>query len=701
MDIIRTYGELMEEARPALYESSPLALAVQGMQNTYYRALPVLKSANGEIAGVVRQRALLAAFAKGLSPSTPAGQLLEPAPLLVSPDEVWDFESGKHEIIMVAQAGRLLGVVHPHLLEDHLLPQVLFLFGTLLEAIPYPIVAVNDQGVVWLCNEAFSQLMPGGRAGIINRHLNEVITESQLYKVVQSGRVEKWKKLKFGERSFLVNRAPLIVHGKHIGALASLHDVSELEQISNELLSVRMLTEELNGIIESSFDGIYVTDGEGKTLRVNKAYERISGLRASDVVGYTMQELVEQHIFDQSSTIGVLATKAPCTVIQKIRGNTTVMASGTPVYDNAGQMVRVVTTVRDLTELNNLRDKLEAADTLKVRYEEELRELKHKLGQDENSPSAHSPAMQHVLALALRLGSVDSTVLIQGESGVGKEWIAGIIHNNSNRQGKPFIKVNCAAIPEALLESELFGYIRGAFTGASKTGKSGLFEAAEGGTILLDEIGDVPLSLQVKLLRVLQERQTRRVGDTHPRDIDVRIIAATNHNLAGLVETGRFRQDLFYRLNVVPIVVPPLRERREDIVFMAQQFLQKFCQRHSRKKELHPSTLPMLAAYSWPGNVRELENLMERLVVTSLKPIIGVDDLPASMRQAELSSYQISLNIEGKSLKEILDMVEAKTLQQAFIQHKSTRKVAKALNIDQSSVVRKSKKLNLFTLATQ
>jgi PAS domain S-box-containing protein len=564
---------------------------------------------------------------------------------------------------------------------NYLLSQQYLLFNKLLDAIPYPIVAVDHNAIIWLYNQAFSDLIPNDKDNIINRHINTVVSNSQLHKTVVNGKVEKWQTLKIDDRSFLVNRSPLIINQRNAGAVSTLHDVSELEQISNELKSVRTLTEELHAIIEASFDGIYVTDGTGKTIRINKAYERITGLRGKDVIGFTMQELVDQNVFDQSTTLNVLATGTPCTLFQKIKNGGTVLASGTPVFDNGNNIVRVVTTVRDLTELNQLQDQLNTVANLNTQYQEELRELKHKLYQSgEDEVIAHSIAMQRVMALALRLSSVDSTALIQGESGVGKEVIASIIHHNSRRKNKPFIKINCAAIPETLLESELFGYVHGAFTGANRGGRRGLFEAAEGGTLLLDEIGDLSMSLQAKLLRVLQERQILRLGDDTPRSIDVRILAATNKNLASMIQDNSFRQDLYYRLNVIPIEVPPLRERKEDIMFMTQAFLKKFCLLHNRKKELHPQVMPMLLAYDWPGNVRELENIIERLVATSPGTVIRPEDLPSAFQQTNFS-YQLSMDIGNKTLKEIMDSVEYRVMQMAFSQHKSTRKVAMALGI--------------------
>jgi len=574
----------------------------------------------------------------------------------------------------------------PQLMESPIIESI-------LSAISNPVIGIDRQGRVRLCNEAMAELLRSPKDAVVGRPLKDVIQGTRLMQVVECGQGGKWQKFSYRGRSFLVNRSPLLVQGVVVGALAVLHEISELEQISSELSSVRMLTEELEGIIESAFDGIYVTDGKGVTVRVNKSYERITGLKREEVVGLSMYELVKNKVFDQSTSLRVLETGEPATLIQKIRNGATVMVSGNPLRDAKGKIIYVVTTVRDLTELNRLRDELNTVGSLKNRYEDELRQLKRKTLRGDDI-IVHSAAMEAVFDLSLRLSSVDSTVLIQGESGVGKEVVAEFIHSNSPRRDKHFVRINCAAIPEQLLESELFGYVHGAFTGANKEGKPGLFETADGGTLLLDEIGDLPATLQVKLLRVIQDRQTRRIGDNIPRYIDVRLIAATNHNLAEMVRRKQFREDLYYRLNVVPIHVPPLRERKEDILFMVQAFLEKLCERHHRSKELDPALLPRLLDYSWPGNVRELENIMERLVVTSPGNVIGVEDLPTFLRNAE-HSVAAPLALSGKTLKDILDDVEVAVLRDALVRHKTTRRVAEALGIDQSSVVRKARKLGL------
>lgn len=304
--------------------------------------------------------------------------------------------------------------------------------------------------------------------------------------------------------------------------------------------------------------------------------------------------------------------------------------------------------------------------------------------------------MEQLMKLALRLAQVDSTILVQGESGVGKELIAETIHSSSPRREKSFIKVNCGAIPENLLESELFGYEEGAFTGAKKEGKIGIFELANGGTLFLDEIGELPLNLQVKLLRVLQDREITRVGGLRSIPVDLRIIAGTNQDLRAMVQKRTFREDLFYRLNVVPLLVPPLRDRAEEIPAMVAHFLHKYNQRYSLAKYMTPEVIDVLMGYHWPGNVRELENLVERMVVITPGERITVEDLPLHLAGGRGMEQGARIAVSDiVPLRYAVENVEKQLLEKAFARFKTTRKIARELEIDQSTVVRKAAKYGI------
>ncbi|KXG42577.1 sigma-54 interaction domain-containing protein [Tepidibacillus decaturensis] len=463
--------------------------------------------------------------------------------------------------------------------------------------------------------------------------------------------------------------------------------LSYCRQMSHELDTLKTLIEELDTIIELSLDGIYVTDGSGYTIKVNKAYERITGIKRNEVLGRHMQELVNEGYFSQSATLLVLKKRKPVTIMQQIKGGISIVVIGTPVFGQDGKIVRVINNIRDVTELIQLKLNLEETKKLKDNYFCELTQLRSQQIKEEGI-IVNSISMKQTFELALRIAPVDTTVLILGESGVGKEVMAKFIHNNSKRKGEPFIKINCGAIPPNLLESELFGYVEGAFTGAKKEGKPGLFELADKGTLLLDEIGELPLDLQVKLLRVLEEHEFTRLGGVKPIKVDVRVLSATNRDLQSMVKEGKFREDLFYRLNVVPITIPSLRERKEDIPLLVQHYLTKFNKKYEMHKQISLNALEKLVQYRWPGNIRELVNIIERLVVTVNDSEIGLNHLPVQISQLELAEISLPA-LEKIPLRDAVERVEKILLDRAMKRFGSTRKAAKALGMSQATLVRK------------
>ncbi|HET7615635.1 MAG TPA: sigma 54-interacting transcriptional regulator, partial [Bacillales bacterium] len=327
------------------------------------------------------------------------------------------------------------------------------------------------------------------------------------------------------------------------------------------------------------------------------------------------------------------------------------------------------------------------------RYKQELDRLKKNETRSPKEIIYCSQKMEHILTQIEKLSGFSSTVLVQGESGVGKELIARAIHRKGDRAEKPFLSVNCGAIPENLLESELFGYTKGAFTGADAKGKSGYFQQADDGILFLDEIAEIPMQLQVKLLRVLQENEVVPVGSAKPIPIDVQIIAATNKDLEKLVENGAFREDLFYRIHVIPIHVPPLRERPEDVPLLGYHFLQQLNRRYDKNYHFSPDALNLLEVYSWPGNIRELQNLIERLFVTADDDVISADFVSQFLKFGK--SGKTKPMITGiMPLKEAQDHVEEKLISLAMEKYKTTTKAAKALGISQSAVSRKYNKIS-------
>jgi transcriptional regulator with PAS, ATPase and Fis domain len=372
------------------------------------------------------------------------------------------------------------------------------------------------------------------------------------------------------------------------------------------------------------------------------------------------------------------------------------LITANPVFNLRHNVSHVVCNIRNLEELNSLEREIQHLTLLEKRqfnlseWIEEREELKEIV--------SRSAAMRRVLISALRVAQVDSTVLILGESGVGKDMLARLIHQAGKRGDRPFVKISCGAIPENLLESELFGYESGAFTGARKEGKPGLFEQAADGTVFLDEIGELPLTLQVKLLNVLQDRNFLRVGGVKPVPTTARVVAATNRDLELQVKEGNFRADLFYRLNVIPLLIPPLRERRGDLLPLINHFLELFCERHGFKRSLAPAALNYLIKYDWPGNVRELQNVMEFLVVMTPDEIIDVEHLPEkiveSIRGAEFTVR--SLAPENVRLKDALEEYERDLINRALEGHETLREAAESLGIDLSTLTRKRQKYGLI-----
>ena len=449
-------------------------------------------------------------------------------------------------------------------------------------------------------------------------------------------------------------------------------------------------------VCENLYDGIHIADGEGRVLFINSAYTRTTGIRPEEVLGRKVADIeAEGKLYKGSVTALVLEKKTRVNSVATIfRLNKEVLVTGTPVMDEKGEIRLVVTNTRDFPELKRLEQRLLALTEESKKANEELSYLR--MQQAGNKRLIYrSPAMAAVMETIKRIAPTDVTVLITGESGTGKELVAGEIYQNSDRQGRPFIKVNCAAIPAELLESELFGYEPGAFTGARKAGKAGMFELADTGIILLDEIGDMPLALQTKLLRVLQQRELMRIGGTKPVKLDIRVIASTNKNLKEEVRQGRFREDLYYRLNVVPVELKPLRERREDIPYLASHFCETFNKKYGKQVQISPDGMALILEYRWPGNIRELENLVERMVVTCPGNIITRSQVFSSL---DLDGLCIGAETSGDlPLKQRVAAYEREIILQTLEQNGSLRKAAAALGVDHSTLVKKCQRYGLET----
>ncbi len=496
--------------------------------------------------------------------------------------------------------------------------------------------------------------------------------------------------LDLGQIEVLLDLAPLKVDERIIGAVAIFRDTSNMGEMTIKLNGLRESAYELNAIFENSYDGIYASDANGMTVRVNSAFQRVTGLPLEKIIGRNIKDILRDGLISESIAMKVLEQKKTVSIKQKVIGGKEFLVTGSPMLNEKGEIVGVVSNVRDMPELTGLQKELEHTIELVAHYEREISQLKYKY-EGKQKIIGQSKLMQNVVALAERISQVDTTVLILGESGVGKELIAQLIHENSTRAAKrAFIKVNCGAIPGDLLESELFGYEEGAFTGARKGGKAGLFEIADKGTLFLDEIGDLPLNMQVKLLRVLQEGELTRVGSTKSVKIDVRLISATNKDLYNMVMQGSFRQDLYYRLNVVPLIIPPLKDRKEDILPLTVHYLDYFNQKYKADKGLSPKVINLFMNYDWPGNIRELTNTLERLVVLVIDDIIKPEDLPSQFILGNKKEIDHLYILSGA-----VSNLEKTMIAKALRDQKTTRKAAKLLGISQSALMKKIKKYGI------
>lgn len=459
---------------------------------------------------------------------------------------------------------------------------------------------------------------------------------------------------------------------------------------------LELLELEIDAIVRYTRSNIVVTDGEGILLRASPNCLSIYGKSADELIGRSVYDLEKEGVFSPSITIRVLKEKKEMQTMQHTQTNRVAMATGVPIFDDQGRLIRVISFSYDLTEIEQLRGQYQNLQDQMKRYQTEIKGLRQKNTRVEGIV-IQSKIMQQVWDLIHRVALSDATILLTGESGVGKSLYARTIHQASERKDHPFIEVNCGSIPESLFESEMFGYEPGSFTGAHKNGKAGLIEIADKGTLFLDEIGEIPLSMQAKLLKVIQEKKLIRVGGVQPRDVDFRIIAATNQNLEEMVEKGTFRKDLFFRINVIPIEIPPLRHRQDDISMLVQHCLKALNQKYGVKKQIDPRTMDSFLQYDWPGNVRELENVMERLVLTVNEPVITPQYLPANIRHTTNSDYpdRNSLKEPDFTLKHQLQKVEKYWLQKALEVCRTTYEIADYLGISQPSVVRKLKKYGL------
>lgn len=559
------------------------------------------------------------------------------------------------------------------------------LFETVLNSIVEGVIIVDKGAKVVYMNKQASVMLGIPSSNAINKHVVDVIPNTRLHIVVQTGKAEIDNIQNIGDVKIITSRIPIRdQEGNIIGAVAIFRDITSVQKMIEEVSNLREMEALLKAIIESTNDAISVADAEGKIVMVNKAYTKITGFSAQEVIGKPATIDIAE---GESMHMKVAQTKQPIYGARLLVGPTRkeVVVDVTPLFVK-GQFRGSVGVIHDVSEIVRLSRELE-----------EMRRIMRRLSARYTFEDivAESAKMKIIIEQAMKVAQTPATVLLRGESGTGKELLAHAIHNASDRRDQPFVSVNCAAIPETVLESELFGYAPGAFTGARREGKKGLLEEAHKGTVFLDEIGKMPLSLQPKLLRFLETKEISPVGGTKPIKIDVRIIAATNMNLEKMVEDGSFLPDLYFRLNVFPIYIPPLRERKEDIPALVQHIIKKLNQEYGRIVEgISPEALHKLISYDWPGNVRELENIIGRAMIT-MEPgerFIRAHHLPP----LKISYQAFEVSGEIKDLKRTLRQYEKSLITKALEQNGwDVQRTAKELGLSVRTLYYRMKLLQI------
>lgn len=562
------------------------------------------------------------------------------------------------------------------------------------------IIATDSHGIITHINRQSEKNLKIIARDLIGKNISEVLPvfHPTTMKCLQSGKPLMNQSIDMDEGQLVIHGSPVWRGQDIVGAILNFHGPDTFEVSANTSESYKELNRQLETIIGASSDGIWVCDAKGFIVTINSASESLNGIKAKDVIGKKITELFDNKSFDQLVTTKVLASGKQETIVQKIKKtNRVLLCTGTPARDENGNIALIVVNERDMTELETLRNKFAQNKKLTEKFKEELseltlRELEH------NTIVADSNAMKQILKKCLKLAHIGaSNILILGASGTGKGLLARSIHKNSNRRENPFVEINCAAIPENLLEAELFGFEKGAFSGAAEIGKVGLFELAQGGTLFLDEIGDMPLNLQTKLLKYLDDKQFRRLGGTKSIHVECATISATNRDLQDSVRNDLFREDLFYRLSSFTLEIPSLCERRDDIPGLLRFFLDKYNKKYNRSTHISSRTVTYLQNYSFPGNVRELKNIIENGVALSEETTLDTFLLASieKSKSPQPPAYNLPASSQHKDLSATLNEVEKQLLLEARQHCDTTRQMSVYLNICQSSVVRKLKKHGL------
>lgn len=549
----------------------------------------------------------------------------------------------------------------------------------LFDVLPIGVMTIDLNSSITKINKYALQILNLPKEKVLGNNIRNIIPNTELPDLLKTQTKEIGKILYLGNRTTIVNRSPLYHNGDLIGATAVIQDISQM-------IGLKELNEKFTRILENSSDLICFVDEYGKINYINPAYKKYFKNSCKNIIGKDIFSVSPKgyraRAFTEKKAINnVIHNKEGIDIITKV----------VPIFVD-DKFKGIISTSKPINELKKVIAQLEKS-------REELKYYKDEFFRNISSLSSFSniigynSGLKDVIYICEKASQSTSTVLIRGESGTGKELIAKAIHNNSTRKTKPFVKVNCAAIPENLLESELFGYEKGSFTGAIKS-KPGKFVIANGGTIFLDEIGDMPVSMQIKLLRVIQEREVESIGAIKPQKIDVRIIAATNRNLEKMMSSGEFREDLYYRLNVLSVSLPPLRHRKEDINSLIEHFIEKINHKLNKSIEsIDKKALKALQIYEWPGNIRELENIIERAINLCDSNIITLSDLPSYLNNNN-DLTETTFEIDENNIL-TFEEYEKKIIETALRKYKSFNKTGQALGLTHRTISLKCKKYGI------
>jgi PAS domain S-box-containing protein len=689
---VLVWKDVLQKVSAPISKDRTLQEAILAMEEQKGELLFV-SSENDEIIGYVDKDSLLKQLQ---SQQSLQGKIAYRADMVKVPEEgAISFYHNISVVLGVNESGAITGYTTArdtkNLLNVYKLQQV----NRIFDSSGIGIITTDSDFEITFMNETAEQILGLPKHVLLYRNYKTLITVERDLDEVLTGKQMVMVECSINFKRTSGNISPLYENDKIIGIVHLFSNREKLGDAVNELEFLRNFNDDLKAVYSSTNKQITVVNRAGTIIRVAGTF--LQGFweqeSAEKLIGKNVYELEKEGAFSPNITDLCLAQKKRLSLIQEAKNGKKVWSVATPVF-HGDKIEKIVILSEDITSIHELRAELEMAKKQSEEYKQELDQLLTQKHDGQRKLIFRSQVMERLVDECRHIAKVDSTVLLSGESGVGKEVFAKAIHEYSHRHNEPFIRVNCGAIPETLMESELFGYEKGAFTGADQRGKPGLFELAHKGSIFLDEVTELPYNMQVKLLRVLQEREMMRVGGTRTISIDVRVIAATNQNIHELVRKNLFREDLYYRLNVIPIDIPPLRQRTLDIIPLSVHFLQVYNQMYKLDKVLTKEALHVLEGYHWPGNVRELQNMIERLVVTAREEHISARDVLSNLYESKPRDQEKKPIVrEIIPLKEAVEEVETQLISLALQKYGTAAKVAQILGVSPATLSRRMQKL--------